>query len=86
MATPTRSLRHLSSVRTKTASPVTSLTTHLIYRTYATTDGSSATSTPGITRRRKTSFQDKLNAGPSFSDFVSGGGDNGPSSPTKLMP
>ncbi|KAJ5220219.1 hypothetical protein N7468_009423 [Penicillium chermesinum] len=83
MATPTRSLRHLSSVRTKTASPVTSLTTHLIYRTYATTDGSSATSTPGITRRRKTSFQDKLNAGPSFSDFVSGGGDNGPLEPNE---
>jgi lipoic acid synthetase len=29
---------------------------------------------PGITKRRSTTFTDRLNAGPSFSDFVSGGG------------
>ncbi|KAJ5917878.1 Elongator protein 3/MiaB/NifB [Penicillium verhagenii] len=72
MAAPARTLRHLSSVRTSLSpAPTSTLTLH--YRTYATTDNGSATNTPGITRRRKTSFQDKLNAGPSFSDFVSSG-------------
>ncbi|KAJ5909538.1 hypothetical protein N7504_004181 [Penicillium tannophilum] len=73
MAAPARSLRHLSSVRTSLSSAPTSTVSLLHYRTYATTDSGSATNTPGITRRRKTHFQDKLNAGPSFSDFVSGG-------------
>lgn len=82
MAAPTRSLRHLSSARASSSRLTPSLTS-LHSRTYATTDGSSATNAPGITRRRKTSFQDKLNAGPSFSDFVSGGGDNAPLDPSE---
>lgn len=73
MATPTRSLRQLSSVRTSLSSATPAAPT-IGYRSYATTDASSATSnTPGTTRRRPTSFRDKLNAGPSFADFVSGG-------------
>ncbi|KAF3390496.1 Lipoyl synthase [Penicillium rolfsii] len=73
MAVPTRSLRHLSFVRAQVSSPASVLP--IAHRTYATTDASSATSnTPeGTTRRRATTFKDKLNAGPSFSDFVSGG-------------
>lgn len=42
-------------------------------RSYATADPSSATATSPTPQRRRTTFQDKLNAGPSFSDFVSGG-------------
>lgn len=76
MAAPTRSLRHLSTVRV-TLSPSSTSLPSLGHRTYATTDASSATSNtpPGTTRRRTTTFRDKLNAGPSFSDFVSGGKD-----------
>ncbi|KAJ6009320.1 hypothetical protein N7522_004336 [Penicillium canescens] len=74
MAAPTRSLRHLSSFRT-TVSPASTAIAPFTRRTYATTDSPSATSTPGTTRRRATKFQDKLNAGPSFADFVSGGQD-----------
>lgn len=46
-------------------------------RGYATTDSSpsAATSSP-TTPRRKTAFTDRLNAGPSFADFVSGGNNN----------
>ncbi|KAJ5730582.1 uncharacterized protein N7483_005090 [Penicillium malachiteum] len=83
MATPARSLRHLSSIRTS-ITPV-STTTSLGHRNYATTETGSATNTPGITRRRKTTFQDKLNAGPSFSDFVSGGEDNAPLDPSEAF-
>ena len=83
MAAPTRSLRHFSSVRA-TGSPIFSALTPLGRRTYATTEQSSATSnTSGITRRRTTTFQDKLNAGPSFADFVSGGQDNAPLDPSE---
>ncbi|KAJ5116122.1 hypothetical protein N7456_000470 [Penicillium angulare] len=86
MAAPTRSLRHLSSVRTPFSHPPSTTPSSLNslgLRTYATTDAGSATNTPGITRRRKTSFQDKLNAGPSFSDFVSGGGEDAPLDPSE---
>ncbi|BCR91583.1 lipoate synthase [Aspergillus chevalieri] len=52
-------------------------------RSYATTDPSpSATSSP-TTLRRKTTFKDKLNAGPSFADFVSGGNDSTPLDPSE---
>lgn len=52
-------------------------------RSYATTDPSpSATSSP-TTLRRKTTFKDKLNAGPSFADFVSGGNDSAPLDPSE---
>ncbi|KAF7525179.1 hypothetical protein PCG10_005299 [Penicillium crustosum] len=74
MAAPSRSLRRLSSFRT-TISPASTVIAPIGRRSYATTDSSSATNTPGTTRRRATKFQDKLNAGPSFSDFVSGGQD-----------
>lgn len=44
-------------------------------RNYATTDSSSATSnsTTSRTRRKETTFTNKLNAGPSFADFCSSG-------------
>lgn len=72
MAGSTRSLRQLSSIRV-TVTPSSSALPSLGHRTYATTDSPSATSnTSGTTRRRTTTFRDKLNAGPSFSDFVSG--------------
>lgn len=71
MAAPTRSLRHISAVRAAISPPYT--ITSIAHRSYATTDSSSATNTPaGSTRRPATRFQDKLNAGPSFADFVSG--------------
>ncbi|KAJ5624554.1 hypothetical protein N7510_000863 [Penicillium lagena] len=82
MAAPSRSLRHLSSsVRASVSRPSLSVGC----RGYATTDPSSATTsdTPGVTRRPRTTFQDKLNAGPSFSDFVSGGTDNAPLDPSE---
>ncbi|OQD77176.1 hypothetical protein PENDEC_c003G00328 [Penicillium decumbens] len=73
MAASVRTLRHLPSVRPAVSSAST--ISPFFRRTYATTDERSATSdTPaGTTRRRSTTFRDKLNAGPSFSDFVSGG-------------
>lgn len=53
-------------------------------RGYATTDPSpSATNSSPTTPRRQTTFKDKLNAGPSFSDFVSGGNDNTPLDPAE---
>ncbi|KAI5806894.1 hypothetical protein EDC01DRAFT_625807 [Geopyxis carbonaria] len=41
------------------------------------------TSTPGVTKRAPTTFSDKLNSGPSFGDFVSGG--NVPLSPEEAL-
>lgn len=52
-------------------------------RTYATADPSSATATSPTPQRRRTTFKDKLNAGPSFADFVSGGNDNAPLDPSE---
>lgn len=74
MVVPARSLRHLSSVRVTIAPPSSSILP-IAHRGYATADASSATSnTPeGTTRRRATTFKDKLNDGLSFTDFVSGG-------------
>lgn len=52
-------------------------------RSYATTDPSpTATSSP-TPPRRQTTFKDKLNAGPSFSDFVSGGDSQAPLDPSE---
>ena len=71
----------MASQRTGLRNFCTSSQTHLSTRlfagrSYATTTsdsaGSSSASTP--TRRRATTFQDKLNAGPSLADFVSGSG------------
>lgn len=83
MAAPSRSLRSLSSVRTTLVPSTAPAASPFGHRSYATTEAGSATNTPGITRRRKTSFQDKLNAGPSFSDFVSGGAENEPLDPSE---
>ncbi|KAI1981098.1 hypothetical protein LOZ53_001644 [Ophidiomyces ophidiicola] len=60
--------------------PAVSLRLASTSKTYATTaspdpaipPSSSASSTPSPSKRPRTSFQDKLNAGPSFSDFVAG--------------
>ncbi|KAJ5124225.1 uncharacterized protein N7515_008050 [Penicillium bovifimosum] len=70
MAASTNSLRRLTSFRTTLLPSVTPITP-IGCRSYATTESSSAIA-PGTTRRKATTFQDKLNAGPSFSDFVSG--------------
>ncbi|KAL4821060.1 mitochondrial Lipoyl synthase [Aspergillus spinulosporus] len=56
---------------------------YFCYRGYATTDPSSATSGASTPGRRRTTFTDKLNAGPSFGDFVSGGSDNAPLDPSE---
>lgn len=63
---------YASTVRKAPTQSLASLSRH-----YATTNSDSST-TPSLadkapTRRRSTTFRDKLNAGPSFSDFVSGG-------------
>lgn len=56
---------------------------HIHARTYATTDPSSS-ATGTTPQRRRTNFTDKLNAGPSFTDFVSGGNnDNAPLDPSE---
>ena len=47
-------------------------------RTYATTTSDSSTS-----KRTPSTFKDKLNAGPSFSDFLSNGNDNAPLPPSE---
>ena len=49
-------------------------------RGYATTTPDPSGS-PAAPRRRATTFRDKLNAGPSFADFVSGGSKNGDNAP-----
>lgn len=81
MAASTTRLRVLySSTRTSFQSGALA---PLNSRSYATTDASSATSTSPTTQRKSTSFTDKLNAGPSFADFVSGGSDDAPLDPSE---
>ncbi|KAI5290918.1 hypothetical protein KEM52_000313 [Ascosphaera acerosa] len=64
------------------ARPQTRVTPALLRQTYATTTTPTPTPTPtptdASTPRRRTAFSDKLNAGPSFADFVSGGGTERP--------
>ncbi|PYH44930.1 lipoate synthase [Aspergillus saccharolyticus JOP 1030-1] len=79
MAAPSANrLRLLCSSRRVTATSTTSTINPLLSRTYATTEPSSATTTTNnndettTSPRRRTTFTDRLNAGPSFSDFVSG--------------
>ncbi|PYI07104.1 lipoic acid synthetase precursor [Aspergillus sclerotiicarbonarius CBS 121057] len=62
------------------AIPQSSILTPLTTRGYATTDSPSAT-TGTANPRRRTQFTDKLNAGPSFTDFVSGNNDSAPLDP-----
>lgn len=85
MAAPTQSWRHLSSsVRASFYPAGPFIVTLLGCRHYATTDHSSATTNSrSTTQRRTTTFRDKLNAGPSFADFVSGGNDNTPLDPSE---
>ncbi|KAH8703764.1 Lipoic acid synthetase-like protein [Talaromyces proteolyticus] len=71
---------YASSVKKVHPPSLTGLSRH-----YATANSDSST-TPSLadkapTRRRSTTFQDKLNAGPSFADFVSG--DDAPLSPSE---
>ncbi|EAW09248.1 lipoate synthase [Aspergillus clavatus NRRL 1] len=81
MAASTSHLRSLcSSTRSLSRSGV--IVTPIACRGYATTDPSPSATTPTPVRRR-TTFKDKLNAGPSFSDFVSNGNDNAPLDPSE---
>lgn len=83
MAASTNRLRSLYCSTSRAVSQPGSVTP-IACRSYATTDPSpSATGAPGTTPRRQTTFKDKLNAGPSFSDFVSGGTDNSPLDPAE---
>ncbi|KAI9374670.1 hypothetical protein BJX61DRAFT_273494 [Aspergillus egyptiacus] len=75
MAAATNSFRALCS-SSRVAVSQSSSVSRLNCRGYATTDSSSATGgVSTATERKRTTFTDKLNAGPSFSDFVSGGND-----------
>ncbi|PYH98766.1 lipoic acid synthetase precursor [Aspergillus ellipticus CBS 707.79] len=69
-AASTNRLRLLSS-STRGVFPQSRSLTPLTYRGYATTD-SPSDSGEVVAPRRRTTFTNKLNAGPSFSDFVSG--------------
>lgn len=84
MAVPTHRLRLACSSRAITQG---SATLQQKTRSYATTDPtpSATNSSPSPAPRRRTTFKDKLNAGPSFADFVSGGGnaDNAPLDPAE---
>ncbi|PYI27585.1 lipoic acid synthetase precursor [Aspergillus indologenus CBS 114.80] len=78
MAAPsTHRLRLLCSSR-RVAAATTSPSSTFLTRSYATTEPSSATDSTTTTTtppRRRTTFTDRLNSGPSFSDFVSGDAD-----------
>ncbi|KAL4924901.1 lipoate synthase [Aspergillus undulatus] len=83
MAAATNRFRALC-LSSRVAAPQSASVSYLSYRGYATTDTSSATggaSTPA--GKRRTTFTDKLNAGPTFGDFVSGGSDNAPLDPSE---
>ncbi|KAL4922214.1 hypothetical protein BDW62DRAFT_79263 [Aspergillus aurantiobrunneus] len=83
MAAATNRFRSLYSSSRVTA-PQSGSVSYLSYRGYATTDPSSATGGASTTTgKRRTTFTDKLNAGPSFTDFVSGGSDNSPLDPSE---
>ncbi|KAL4991538.1 mitochondrial Lipoyl synthase [Aspergillus falconensis] len=82
MAAATSRFRALYSYSRVTA-PQSGSAPYLSYRGYATTDSSSATGGASTAGRRRTTFTDKLNAGPSFGDFVSGGSDNAPLDPSE---
>lgn len=79
MAASTTRLRTLCSSTRTLSQPIA--IAPLNTRSYATTEPSSATTTSPNTQRKQTSFTDRLNAGPSFADFVSGGNDNAPLAP-----
>ncbi|KAL4953234.1 hypothetical protein BDW69DRAFT_165813 [Aspergillus filifer] len=83
MAAATNRFRALCS-SPRVAATQSASASYLSYRGYATTDTSSATGgATAPTGRRRTTFTDKLNAGPSFGDFVSGGSDDAPLDPNE---
>ncbi|CEL07813.1 Putative Lipoyl synthase, mitochondrial [Aspergillus calidoustus] len=83
MAAATNRLRVLYS-SSRAAASHTGSVSHLTSRGYATTDSSSATGGASTAPpRKRTTFTDKLNTGPSFADFVSGGNDNAPLDPSE---
>ncbi|KAL4754776.1 mitochondrial Lipoyl synthase [Aspergillus terricola var. indicus] len=82
MAAVTNRFRALYS-SSRVAAPQAGSAPYLSYRGYATTDPSSATGGASTAGRRRTTFTDKLNAGPSFGDFVSEGSDNAPLDPSE---
>ncbi|KAL4997641.1 mitochondrial Lipoyl synthase [Aspergillus recurvatus] len=82
MAAATNRFRALYS-SSRAAVPHSGSAFYLSYRGYATTDPSSATGGASTVGKRRTTFTDKLNAGPSFGDFVSGGSDNAPLDPSE---
>ncbi|KAL4759833.1 lipoate synthase [Aspergillus foveolatus] len=82
MAAATNRFRALYS-SSRVAAPHAGSASCLSYRGYATTDPSSATGGASTAGKRRTTFTDKLNAGPSFGDFVSGGRDNAPLDPSE---
>ncbi|KAL6233584.1 mitochondrial Lipoyl synthase [Aspergillus navahoensis] len=82
MAAATNRFRALYS-SSRAATPQSCSAPYLSYRGYATTDPSSATGGASTAGRRRTTFTDKLNAGPSFGDFVSGGSENAPLHPSE---
>lgn len=73
MAASTNSLRKLYA-SPKNLSQALSITPTAC-RGYATTNPEPSGSPTAAPRRRTTTFRDRLNAGPSFSEFVSGGSD-----------
>lgn len=76
MAAVSSSRLRLFQVSSRVA-PQTGAAVPFNVRGYATTDPSpSATTSSPTAPRRKTAFTDRLNAGPSFADFVSGGNNN----------
>lgn len=83
MAAATNRFRALCS-SSRAAVPQSGSVPYLSYRGYATTDPSSATGGASTaTARKRTTFTDKLNTGPSFTDFVGGGSDNATLDPSE---
>ncbi|KAL4863759.1 mitochondrial Lipoyl synthase, partial [Aspergillus spectabilis] len=75
MASATNRLRVIYS-SSRAAAHQSASASYLSYRGYATTDSPSATGGVSTAPKKRTTFTDKLNAGPSFTDFVSGGSEN----------
>ncbi|KAL5337590.1 mitochondrial Lipoyl synthase [Aspergillus crustosus] len=75
MAAATNRLRIFCS-SARVATHHSGSTSYLSHRRYATTDSPSATGGASTAPKKRTTFTDKLNAGPSFTDFVSGGSED----------
>ncbi|RHZ55998.1 lipoate synthase [Aspergillus thermomutatus] len=83
MAVSTSHLRSLCSSSRSLSR--TGIVAPISCRGYATTEPSPSATSPSTTTtpRRRTTFKDKLNAGPSFADFVSNGHDDAPLDPSE---